>query len=186
MPKLRIRKRKLVGAVMPYLAALAPPDWDVTLTDDEIEEPDYGARPDAVAITTRMVTSLRAYEIADKFRDRKVPVLMGGPHATFYSDEMANHADAVCVGEGEEVFPRMLEDAAAGRLQKFYRRDAAASLAGMPPESSFRSPRPRRGRPSLRRDRGRRRLLWSRPGLGNRSNRRLSVHSPTADRAQSR
>ena len=128
----RIRKRKLVGAVMPYLAALAPRGWDVTLADDAIEEADYDAPVDVVAITARTVTSLRAYEIADKFRDKKVPVLMGGPHATFYGDEMADHADGVCVGEAEGIFPKMLEDAAAGRLQKFYRRDDAASLAGMP------------------------------------------------------
>ncbi len=129
---LRIRKRKLMGAVMPYLAALAPPGWDVTLVDDAVEEPDYNAPFDAVAITARMVTSLRAYEIADTFRGRKVPVLMGGPHATFYAEEMANHADAVCIGEAEEIFPLMLEDAAAGRLQQFYRRETAACLKGMP------------------------------------------------------
>jgi radical SAM superfamily enzyme YgiQ (UPF0313 family) len=128
----RIRKRKLVGAVMPYLAALAPPGWDIRLTDDAIEEPDYNAPVDVVSITARMVTSLRSYEIADKFRDKQVPVLLGGPHATFYSEEMAEHADAVCIGEGEEIFPRMLEDAASGRLQKFYQRDTIASLDGMP------------------------------------------------------
>ncbi|MDE2353041.1 MAG: B12-binding domain-containing radical SAM protein, partial [Alphaproteobacteria bacterium] len=55
---LRIRKRKLVGAVMPYLAALAPKEWDVELIDDAIEEPDYNIRADAVAITVRTVTSL--------------------------------------------------------------------------------------------------------------------------------
>ena len=129
---LRIRKRKLVGAVMPYLAALAPPGWDITLTDDAIEEPDYAAPVDVVAITARMVTSLRAYEIADRFRARKVPVLMGGPHATFYSAEMAEHADGVCIGEAEEIFPGMLEDAAAGRLRQFYQREDAASMEGMP------------------------------------------------------
>jgi radical SAM superfamily enzyme YgiQ (UPF0313 family) len=129
---LRIRKRKLVGAVMPYLAALAPPGWDVTLADDAIEEVDYHAPVDIVAITARTVTSLRAYEIADKFRDNKVPVLMGGPHATFYGTEMAEHADGVCIGEAEDIFPRMLADAAAGRLQQFYQRDDVASLAGMP------------------------------------------------------
>ena len=129
---LRIRKRKLVGAVMPYLAALAPPGWDITLVDDAIEDPDYNAAVDVVAITARMVTSLRAYEIADLFRARKIPVLMGGPHATFYSAEMAEHADGVCIGEAEEIFPAMLEDAAAGRLQQFYQRNDVASLAGMP------------------------------------------------------
>ena len=129
---MRIRKRRLVGAVMPYLAALAPPGWDITLLDDAIEEVDYNAAVDVVAITVRMVTSLRAYEIADRFRARGVKVLMGGPHATFYGEEMAGHADAVCIGEAEGIFPVMLEDAAAGRLQLFYRRDSAADLAGMP------------------------------------------------------
>jgi radical SAM superfamily enzyme YgiQ (UPF0313 family) len=128
----KLRKRKLVGAVMPYLAALAPKDWKITLVDDATEEIDFNADVDVVAITIRTVTSLRGYEIADKFRSRGVTVIMGGPHATFYSDEVAEHADAVCIGEAEEIFPQMLEDAAAGRLQKFYRRDTPANLAGMP------------------------------------------------------
>jgi radical SAM superfamily enzyme YgiQ (UPF0313 family) len=128
----KLRKRKLVGAVIPYLAALAPRDWKITLVDDATEEIDFEADVDVVAITIRTVTSLRGYEIADKFRRRGIPVLMGGPHATFYADEIAEHADAVCIGEAEEVFPRMLEDAAAGRLKKIYRRDTVASLAGMP------------------------------------------------------
>ena len=128
----KLRKRKLVGAVLPYLAALAPREWDVALTDDATEDVDFDAGVDAVAITVRTVTSFRAYEIADRFRERGVPVLMGGPHATFHAEEMAAHADAVCVGEAEGVFPRMLEDAAARRLQRFYRRDTPAPLAGMP------------------------------------------------------
>ncbi len=128
----KLRKRKLVGAVIPYLAGLAPRDWTITLIDDATEEVDFNANVDVVAITIRTVTSFRGYEIADGFRRRGVPVLMGGPHATFYAEEVAKHADAVCIGEAEEVFPTMLEDAAAGRLRKFYRRDQVANLEGMP------------------------------------------------------
>jgi radical SAM superfamily enzyme YgiQ (UPF0313 family) len=128
----KLRKRKLVGAVIPYLAALAPKDWKITLVDDATEEIDFSADVDVVAITIRTVTSLRGYEIADRFRRRNIPVLMGGPHCTFYADEVAEHADAVCIGEAEELFPQMLADAAAGRLKKFYRRDTVASLEGMP------------------------------------------------------
>lgn len=128
----KIRKRKLVGAVMPYLAALAPPDWTTTLVDDAVEDVDVAAPADVVALTVRSVTSFRAYDLADRFRRRGVTVMMGGPHATFHAGEMARHADAVCVGEAEGVFPRMLEDAAAGRLKPFYRRDAVADLSGMP------------------------------------------------------
>jgi radical SAM superfamily enzyme YgiQ (UPF0313 family) len=128
----RIRKRKIIGAVLPYLAALVPPDWDVLLHDDAIEEPDYEARVDAVGLTVRTVTSFRAYQIADTFRKRGVPVIMGGPHATFHAEEMLEHADAVCVGEAEEVFPRMLRDLEAGRLAPIYRRDTPANLRGLP------------------------------------------------------
>lgn len=128
----KLRKRKLVGAVLPYLGALAPRDWDVTLVDDATEEVDFAADVDAVALTLRTVTSLRGYEIARRFRDRGVPVLMGGPHATFHAEEMAGCADAVCIGEAEGVFPEMLADAAAGRLRRFYRRDTPAPLANMP------------------------------------------------------
>lgn len=128
----KLRKRKLVGAVLPHLAALAPKEWEVTLVDDATQEVDYGADVDVVAITIRTVTSLRGYEIAARFRDRKIPVVMGGPHATFYAAEIAEHADAVCIGEAEEVFPAMLEDAAAGRLKKTYRAERPALLAGLP------------------------------------------------------
>jgi len=128
----RLRKRKLVGAVLPYLGALAPKEWDVALVDDATEEVDFAADVDVVALTLRTVTSLRGYEIARRFRDRGVTVLMGGPHATFHAEEMLAHADAVCVGEAEGVFPEMLADAAAGRLRKLYRRDTPAPLAQMP------------------------------------------------------
>ena len=128
----KLRKRKLVGAVLPHLAALAPKEWEVTLVDDATQEVDYDADVDVVAITIRTVTSLRGYEIAARFRDRNIPVVMGGPHATFYAAEIAEHADAVCIGEAEEVFPAMLEDAAAGRLKKIYRGERPAPLAGLP------------------------------------------------------
>ena len=128
----KLRKRKLVGAVIPYLAALAPKDWTITLIDDATEEVDFNAKVDVVAITIRTVTSFRGYEIADAFRQRGVPVLLGGPHTTFHAEEAAKHADAVCIGEAEEVFPKMLADAAGGRLERFYRRDQVASLEGMP------------------------------------------------------
>jgi radical SAM superfamily enzyme YgiQ (UPF0313 family) len=128
----KLRKRKLVGAVLPHLAALAPPEWDVSLVDDATEKIDPRVEPDVVALTLRTVTSLRGYEIARRFRERGVPVLMGGPHATFHADEMAGHADAVCIGEAEGVFTEMLRDAAAGRLRKYYRRETPAPLASLP------------------------------------------------------
>jgi radical SAM superfamily enzyme YgiQ (UPF0313 family) len=62
----------------------------------------------------------RAYEIADRFRARGKPVVVGGYHPTFLPNEAIRHADAVCIGEAEPNLPRMIADFEAGRLQPFY------------------------------------------------------------------
>ena len=80
-------------------------------------------RVDLVAITTWTINSFRAYEIADHFRERGIPVIMGGPHTYFYAEEAAEHCDAVGIGEGESIWPAMLADAANGRLKRVYRTD---------------------------------------------------------------
>lgn len=129
---MRIKKRRLVGVIMPYLAALAPQDWDIKLHDDAIAEPPYDEHFDVVAITCRTVSAYRAYEMAEKFRARGAKVILGGPHATFNTAEMVEHCDGLCVGEGEEIFTEALLDAAAGRLKQIYRRDTPASLVGLP------------------------------------------------------
>jgi radical SAM superfamily enzyme YgiQ (UPF0313 family) len=122
----------VVPLTLPYLAALTPPEWDVNLIDEQLMEVDFRAPVDLVAITTWSINSFRAYEIADRFRERRVPVIMGGPHTCFYSDEAGEHCDAVGIGEGESFWPMMLQDAAGGRLKKVYRADPIPALHGLP------------------------------------------------------
>lgn len=124
----KTKKRSVVNLTLPYLAALVPPEWEVNLIDEQLDDLDFNAAVDVVAISTWTMNSIRAYEIADRFRERGVPVLMGGPHISFHCEEAAEHSDAVCVGEGEALWPRMLEDAAAGRLKKIYRTDQLSDL----------------------------------------------------------
>lgn len=93
---------------------------------------DFDASVDLVAITAWTINSLRAYDIVRKFRDRGIPVIMEGPHTFFHSDEAAEHCDAVGIGEGEDIWPIMLRDAAAGKLQQFYRASALHDLKGLP------------------------------------------------------
>ena len=126
------RSRALVPLALPYLAALTPPDWDVTLIDEQLQDFSYDTNPDLVAITTWTVHSLRAYDIAAEFRNRGIPVIMGGPHIWFHPEEAAEHCDAIGIGEGEPIWTQMLEDAAGGRLQKVYRAPQMASIAGLP------------------------------------------------------
>ena len=128
----KTRKRNVIGLSLPYLAALTPKDWDIELIDQQLEDIDFEARADLVAITTWTINSLPAYEIADRFRARGTPVIMGGPHTFFFAEEAAQHCDAVGIGEGEKIWPKMLEDASNGRLQKFYHAERSLDLRGLP------------------------------------------------------
>jgi len=128
----KTRKRNLVGLTLPYLAALTPREWDVELIDQQLSNIDFKDSVDLVAITTWTLNSLAAYEIADRFRARGIPVIMGGPHSYSFFEEMAQHCDAVGIGEGETIWGKMLEDAASGRLQKFYRAEKPHHLRDLP------------------------------------------------------
>lgn len=128
----KTKARTLTGLTLPYLAALTPREWDVELIDEQLTDIDFHASADLVAITAWTINSFRAYDIAHKFRDRGIPVIMGGPHTFFHGDEAAEHCDAVGIGEGEDIWPVMLRDATAGKLKKFYRASAPHDLKGLP------------------------------------------------------
>lgn len=128
----KTRRRAVVPLTLPYLAALTPRDWAVTLTDEQLEEIDVDSPVDLVAITTWTLHSLRAYDIAALFRKRGVPVVMGGPHIYFHPEEALAHCDAIAIGEAEPIWRRILADAAAGRLERIYRADPLDTLAGLP------------------------------------------------------
>jgi radical SAM superfamily enzyme YgiQ (UPF0313 family) len=73
-----------------------------------------------------------AYEISNRFRAKGAPVIMGGPHTFFFAEEAAQHCDAVGIGEGENIWPKMLADASNGRLKKFYREEKSLELNNLP------------------------------------------------------
>lgn len=77
-------------------------------------------RFDLVGITSYTSGATRAYEIARDCRAKGIPTIMGGPHASACPDEAAPHFDSVAVGECDEIWPQMIEDAAAGRLRPRY------------------------------------------------------------------
>ena len=126
------RRRSLVGLTLPYLAALTPAGWEIELLDEQIQDVDFNAPADVVALTTWTINSLRAYDVARRFRERGIPVIMGGPHTYFHAEEAAEHCDAVGIGEGEPIWAMMLEDAAAGRLKPLYRAPQMPNLQGLP------------------------------------------------------
>ena len=103
------------------LAALTPPEHELHLIDmfygDEI---DYDADCDLVGITVRTPLAIIAYDIADKFVARGKRVVLGGPHIFAFPQEAKQHASAVVIGEADDIWPVLLNDAQAGNLKDYY------------------------------------------------------------------
>jgi radical SAM superfamily enzyme YgiQ (UPF0313 family) len=107
------------------LARLVPPPHKVEIIDeifgnDHTDEAIRSGRYDLVGLTSYTSGATRAYEIALLCRRRRVRTVMGGPHAWALPDEAAQHVDSVAVGECDEIWPTIVEDAAAGRLKERY------------------------------------------------------------------
>jgi radical SAM superfamily enzyme YgiQ (UPF0313 family) len=109
---------------MPPLAmgilAARSPGWDVTFYDEKAEALPTDDRPDLAALSLETYTARRAYAVADAYRARGVPVVMGGYHPTFLPDEALEHADAVVIGDAEGVWEQLLADFASGQLKPRY------------------------------------------------------------------
>ncbi len=114
------------------LAALTPANVVVRLIDENVEDLDWQALPDLVGISLMTPLAPRGYEIAAAYRQRGVPVVLGGIHATMMPEEAATHADAVVVGEAERLWPQVVADAIQGRLQPLYRQSSYTPLAHLP------------------------------------------------------
>jgi len=117
---------------LPLLAGLTPSDVDVRLIDENVEQTDINTPADWVAISCMTASAPRAYEIADAFRWRGIPVVMGGIHPTVMPHEASDHADAVVAGEAEPIWHEVIADLAANRLKPRYENYGLANLEGMP------------------------------------------------------
>jgi len=118
------------------LQSLTPRDHEVLLIDGNTQPmsdadvvrfvADHNIGLVGIGAMTRMVA--KAYRVADAVRAAGVPVVMGGPHVTEVPGEALGreggprHADAVALGEADETWPRIVGDAAAGRLKEVYAR----------------------------------------------------------------
>ena len=116
------------------LQAITPPGHDVVLidanaramSDDEIVRFIKKEKIDLVGIGAMTRMAEKAYRVADAIRLAGVPVVMGGPHVTEVPDEALGrdggprHADAIALGEADETWPQIVEDAARGALKDVY------------------------------------------------------------------
>jgi radical SAM superfamily enzyme YgiQ (UPF0313 family) len=117
---LYVDEARMEPLMLGVLAGLTPPDIDVVMHDDRMERIPYDDATDLAAITVETYTARRSYEIADEYRKRGVPVILGGMHVTLLPDECAEHADSIFLGDAETLWSQVIRDLRNGRLQERY------------------------------------------------------------------
>ncbi len=129
---IRLRQELMPGMTLPYVAALFPRDHEIEIIEEGLEPIDYDEPVDLVGITAMTSRVTQGYRIADKFRERGVPVVMGGFHVSALPGEALKHCDAVVQGEAEGLIDRIISDTIAGRLHGIYKRDKHSDLKHLP------------------------------------------------------
>lgn len=124
-------KAGFVRLSLPTLAGLTPPDWEVVIHDARALPVDYDQKVTLVGITGFTAEIPSAYEIADAFRKRGTPVVLGGVHVSALPDEALEHCDAVVIGEAELVWETLLRDFEQGKLQRRYRGETLCDMQNM-------------------------------------------------------
>jgi len=102
------------------VAAMTPDTWDVEIIDENFE-PFIFRKADLVGLTAFTAAVNRAYEIASVYREKDIPTVLGGIHASMLPEEALKYVDTVVSGEAESVWHKILSDFEAGHMQRLYR-----------------------------------------------------------------
>src|SRR5208337_3870402 len=114
------RKYVSYQLAVPSLASLTPPQHEIRVFDENIEDIDYAWKPDLVGITVRTMYANRAYAVSEEFRKRGAKSVLGGIHSSMCPEEALLYCDSVVVGEADNVWATLLEDAENGCLKSRY------------------------------------------------------------------
>ena len=103
-------------------AAATPDHWRVRYWDENLLDgrPPFDPMPEVVGITVHLTFARRAFALAGWYRRRGSKVILGGLHVLSCPEECAEHADALAIGDGVQLWPRILADIEAGRLRARY------------------------------------------------------------------
>ena len=102
-------------------AAAIPDDVEISFYDENIQDIDFNEEAGLVAISTMLTCQIpRAWEIADQYRSKGIPVIFGGIAAMLHYEETLQHADSVFLGEAEGRFDTVINDFKSKKLKKIY------------------------------------------------------------------
>ena len=134
-PQIFRRVFHTANLTLPTLAGLTPEDVTLQLIDESVflKRPNYHKlKTDLAALSVRTSCANRAYMISDILRSRGIKTVLGGIHPTVLPRESKAHADAVVIGEAEQVWHQVLEDFQGGALKSYYKGDTGFDLKNMP------------------------------------------------------
>ena len=115
------------------IAGLTPPIVEIELLHEMIRPINYETDADFIALSFMDYCAPHAIEVSEKFRALGKKVVAGGRYASTFPEKLMPHFDAVVVGEAEKIWPTVVEDLVADRLQKVYEAPFAPPLDNIPP-----------------------------------------------------
>ncbi len=114
------------------IAALTPPEFEVNIVDEDVEEIDFNESYDIVGIGGFSVYLNRAEEIARAYSARGALIVCGGSPATFSPDRWRPFSDVLILGEAENTWPRFLRDYLNGSHKTEYRETGKIDISQSP------------------------------------------------------
>src|SRR5947209_15074637 len=128
------KKSNMPVLALPVLAGLTPPEHEVTLIDENIEEIDFDALRsfDIVGLTGMTVQRDRMREILMELHARDIFVVVGGPWITVAENWYDGLVDVIFIGEAEETWPRFLDEWKQGLHQYRYEQAEKTDMATVP------------------------------------------------------
>lgn len=117
---------------LPTLKALTPDDIEVRIIDENNEPIPYDEQWDLVGITVMLHVSPLAINIAQQFRERGIPVVMGGFFPTLWYEDAKSYADVILAGEAEYIWNDLIDDLRKGTLKPYYKADQLIDLKDIP------------------------------------------------------
>ncbi|MGB9721459.1 MAG: B12-binding domain-containing radical SAM protein [bacterium] len=112
---------KIPQLALHILAALSPPDIELTVIDEQMDDIDFDKQYDLAGISIMTANAPRGYKIAQRLREKGTKIVFGGIHASVLPEETLKYGDSAVIGEAEGVWQIVIEDFKNNRLQKIYR-----------------------------------------------------------------
>lgn len=136
-----IRSWQMEPLPIAALAGLTPTDVELRFYDDRMERIPFDEPTDAVAIPVETYTAKRAYQIASEYRQRGVPVVLGGFHPTLVPNEAERFGDAIVLGEAESAWPEVIDDLKHKTLKRRYQGERTSLVQTQFDRTLFRNKR---------------------------------------------